>query len=117
MKTSINNYFVQTQRAVWKPLIKEGVNTSGIYIKILRFDDKQDRAPSFILKFEAGASYPFHKHPEGEEAFILNGEAYFNETKLSNGDYLYTPPNFKHSVRTEAGCEILFIVPQEAEII
>ena len=85
MKTNLNNYVVQTQRSEWKPLTEEGVNTSGIYFKILHFDDKQNRPTSFILKFEAGASYPLHNHPAGEEAFILNGEAYFNETKLTKG--------------------------------
>ena len=117
METGINKYIVKTELIEWKPLIEEGVNTKGIYFKMLRYDDKQKRPPSFILKFEAGASYPFHNHPAGEEAFVLEGEAYFNEAKLSKGDYLYTPANFKHAVRTEIGCEILFIVPEEVEII
>lgn len=69
------------------------------------------------MKFEAGASYPYHNHPAGEEAFVMEGEVYFNEQKLTKGDYLYTPPSFKHSVRTDKGCVILFIVPQEVEIL
>lgn len=117
METGINKYIVKTQLTEWKPLIEEGVNTKGIYFKILRYDDRQKRPPSFILKFEAGASYPFHNHPAGEEAFILDGEVYFNDTKLSKGHYLYTPPNFKHEVKTETGCQILFVVPEEVDII
>ena len=117
METNIEKYIVNTLTTDWKILNEEGVDTKGIYFKMLRFDDKQKRPPSFILKFEAGSSYPFHNHPAGEEAFVLNGEVYFNEVKLSKGDYLYTPPGFKHAVRTETGCEILFIVPQEVEII
>lgn len=74
METGINKYIVKTELIEWKPLIEEGVNTKGIYFKILRYDDRQKRPPSFILKFEAGASYPFHNHPAGEEAFILDGE-------------------------------------------
>jgi quercetin dioxygenase-like cupin family protein len=117
METDINKYIVRTLQNEWKPLTEEGVNTSGIYVKILRYDEQQKRPPSFILKFEAGASYPFHNHPGGEEAFVLEGEVYFNEAKLCKGDFLYTPPGFQHAVRTETGCEILFIVPQEVEII
>jgi quercetin dioxygenase-like cupin family protein len=117
METDIKKYIVQTEQTEWKALTEEGVLTNGIYFKMLRYDDKQKRPPSFILKFEAGASYPFHNHPAGEEAFVLSGEVFFNEAKLSKGDYLYTPPGFKHVVRTETGCEILFIVPQEVEII
>lgn len=117
METDINKYIVKTQQTEWKPLIEEGVNTKGIYLKVLRYDSGQKRPSSFILKFEAGACYPFHNHPAGEEAFVLEGEAYFNDTKLSKGEYLYTPPDFKHKVRTEIGCEILFVVPEEVEII
>jgi len=83
----------------------------------LRYDKQTGRAPTFLLKFEAGASYPYHNHPAGEEAFVIEGEAYFNDQKLVKGDYLYTPPEFRHSVRTDSGCTILFIVPKEVEII
>lgn len=117
METDINKYIVKTEQTEWKPLTEDGVDTKGIYFKMLRYDEEEKRPPSFLLKFEAGASYPLHNHPAGEEAFVLEGEAYFNEAKLSKGDYLYTPPNFKHAVRTESGCTILFIVPQEVEII
>jgi len=47
----------------------------------------------------------------------MEGDAYFDKQKLTKGDYIYTPPTFKHSVRTEKGCIILFIVPEEDEII
>ncbi len=117
METGIKKYIVQTELTEWIPLTEEGVETKGIYSKILRYDDEQKRPPSFLLKFDAGASYPYHNHPGGEEAFVLEGEVYFNEAKLSKGDYLFTRPNFKHSVRTETGCVILFVVPKEVEII
>ncbi len=117
METDINKYIVHTEQGGWKPLTEEGVDTRGIYSKMLRYDDQQKRPPSFLLKFDAGASYPYHNHPGGEEAFVLEGEVYFNEAKLSKGDYLYTPPNFKHSVKTATGCVILFMVPAEVEII
>lgn len=117
METDINKYIVKTLHSDWKPLVEEGVDTKGIYFKMLRYDELLKRPSSFILKFEAGASYPFHNHPGGEEAFVLEGEVYFNDAKLSKGDYLYTPANFKHAVHTESGCEILFIVPEEVEIL
>ncbi|WP_373518680.1 cupin domain-containing protein [Pricia sp.] len=83
----------------WKPLEENGAETKGIFVKVLRYDKETKRAPTFLLKFEAGASYPYHDHPAGEEAFVMEGEAYFDEHKLAKGDYLYTPPTFKHSVK------------------
>ena len=43
-----------------------------------------------MLKFDAGASYPTHNHPGGEEVFVLEGEVRIGQTQLNAGDYLYT---------------------------
>jgi quercetin dioxygenase-like cupin family protein len=67
----------------WKPLVEAGVNTTGISVKVLRFDQATQRAPTFLLKFEAGASYPNHNHPGGEEVFVLEGEVRFGPNQLS----------------------------------
>ena len=101
----------------WKPLIEEGVKTDGIFVKVLLFDEEAKRAPTFLLKFEAGASYPNHNHPAGEEAFVLEGGVRFGPNQLNAGDYLYTPPNATLSVFSKTGCTVLFKVPQEVEIL
>ncbi|MEZ4921410.1 MAG: cupin domain-containing protein [Saprospiraceae bacterium] len=116
MSTNIADYIVQTNSTEWKPLLEEGVDTSNIYIKTLRFE-QNGRPPSFLLKFREGARYPYHNHPGGEELFVLEGSCIIEGTTLSKGDYLYTPPNFKHSVQSDTGCVLLFIVPEEVEII
>lgn len=67
-------------------MAEDGVNTKGIYFKLLRYDDRQKRPSSFLLKFETRPLYLFQNHPEKEEAFVLEGEVYFNEAKLSKGD-------------------------------
>ncbi|OGU64536.1 MAG: anti-sigma factor [Stygiobacter sp. RIFOXYC12_FULL_38_8] len=107
----------QSTQMAWKPLVEEGVKTEGISIKVLQTDEATKRAPTILLKFEAGASYPNHNHPGGEEAFVLEGEVRFGPTQLNTGDYLYTPPGGKHSVFSKTGCVILLIVPEEVEIL
>ena len=114
---NMSHYITQSEQKDWKPLMESGVSTEGISVKVLRFDDRANRALTFLLKFEPGASYPYHNHPAGEELFVLQGEVFINDQKLIHGDYLYTPPDFKHSVRTDEGCVILFIVPVEVEIL
>jgi quercetin dioxygenase-like cupin family protein len=47
----------------------------------------------------------------------LSGEAIIENVTLSEGDYLYTPVNFKHSVATKKGCTMLFVIPEEVEIL
>ena len=101
----------------WKPLVENGVKRDGLHVKVLRFDEAQHRPPTFILKFEAGASYPNHNHPAGEEVYVLEGEVRFGATQLQAGDYLYTPPNASHSVHSKSGCVMLFVVPEEVEVL
>lgn len=117
MSTDMKDYIVNTNNTSWKSLNEEGLDTKGIFVKVLRYDESTKRAPSFMLKFEAGAKYPIHNHPGGEEVFVMEGSAFFNETELFAGEYLYTPKDFKHSVRSTNGCVLLFNVPEEVEII
>ena len=117
MKTDIREYITRSNQQDWNPLAEEGVDATGIFVKVLRFDEQSKRAPTILLKFEAGAAYPYHNHPAGEEVYVLEGSATLGGVQLSAGDYLYTPPHCKHSVKSENGCVLLFIVPEEVEIL
>src|ERR1041385_9479044 len=103
MQTEISNYMTRGNKTEGVPLIEEGVETQGLFVKVLRYDEQSKRAPTILLKFEAGAKYPFHNHPGGEEVYVLEGSVIIEGTTLSAGDYLYTPPNFKHSVTSKEG--------------
>ena len=103
--------------AEWAPLVEDGVRTEGILVKALRVDDATKRAPTFMLRFAPGASYPNHNHPGGEEVYVLEGEVRFGPNQLNAGDYLYTPPGATHSVFSRTGCVMLFVVPEEVEIL
>lgn len=76
METNIKNYIANSESMEWQQLEEDGVDTKGIFVKILRFNNHTKRAPTFLLKFDAGASYPYHNHPAGEEAFVLEGELF-----------------------------------------
>src|SRR5262245_56575140 len=82
---------VKTAEMEWKPLVESGVDTTGISVKTLRVDTATGRAPVFLLRFEPGASYPYHNHPAGEELFVLSGSCVIEGTTVEAGDYLYTP--------------------------
>ncbi|MFN7924992.1 MAG: cupin domain-containing protein [Bryobacteraceae bacterium] len=105
--------FVRTSECEWRPLDEPGI--SGIAVKVLRRDG--GRAPTILLRFDAGARYPAHDHPGGEEVFVLEGEVHFGPKHLRAGDYLYTPPGGKHAVWTEQGCVMLLCVPEEVVIL
>jgi quercetin dioxygenase-like cupin family protein len=115
--TKIQSYITRSAQQEWKPLIENGVDTRGIFVKVLRFDESAQRAPAILLKFEPGAKYPYHNHPAGEDLFVMEGKVVIEGAELSAGDYLYTPPGFKHGVSSETGCVLMFLIPEEVEIL
>jgi len=109
------NQLVRSAAIGWEPLAEPGV--SGVHVKVLRFDEATGRAPTILLKFEPGATYPSHVHPGGEEIFVLEGDIRLGKDQLFAGDYLYTAPNNVHAVRSEKGCVVLVNVPEAVQLI
>ena len=107
----MQNQLVRSHEMSWQPLAEPGVE--GISVKPLRIDKETGRAPTILLRFEPGSSYPAHDHPGGEEIFVLEGDIGLGKDRLGPGDYLYTAPGGKHAVHSEGGCVILVNVPQE----
>jgi quercetin dioxygenase-like cupin family protein len=106
---------VRTGEVEWRPLVEPGV--TGVSVKVLRFDTETRRAPTILLEFEPGATYPAHNHPGGEEIFVLEGDITVGQDHLKAGDYIFTPPQGKHAVRSEGGCVVLVNIPEEVEIL
>ena len=113
----MDQYMTRSMELEWVQLVETGIKTDGISVKALRIDKEAGRPLTFLIKFEAGASYPKHSHPAGEEVFVLEGDVHFSSRKLNTGDYLYTPPGGVHEVYSEKGCVLLFIVPEEVVIL
>jgi quercetin dioxygenase-like cupin family protein len=115
MKKENANQFVSSSRLEWKPLAEPGV--TGIEVKVLQYDREARRAPTILLRFAAGASYPAHVHPGGEEIFVLEGDLRLGRDHLYAGDYLYTAPGNIHAARSVGGCVALVKTPREVEIL
>lgn len=113
---NISDYIVWSNQE-WQPLIEKEIHYKGISVKSLHYDERKERSTTILLKFEPGATYPYHNHPGGEEIYVLEGDAILENVTLKQGDYLYTPKDFKHSVTTATGCTMLFVVPEEVEIL
>ncbi|WP_242202235.1 cupin domain-containing protein [Aestuariivivens insulae] len=114
---NIKDFITKSKNKSWEPLIENGIHYEGISVKSLYFDKATNRSKSILLKFQKGASYPYHIHPAGEEILVLDGSCeVFGET-LNEGDYLYTPPTGKHSVATSTGCVLFLSIPEEVILI
>ena len=79
---TVANQLVRSHQIDWQPLAEPGV--SGVFVKALRFDEETRRSPTILLKFSAGATYPAHNHPGGEEIFVIEGDINWGRT-------IYTP--------------------------
>lgn len=115
MNEDNTNQLIHSREIEWKPLPEP--DAEGVYVKVLQFDKKTKRAPTFLLKFEPGATYPAHNHPAGKEIFVIEGDIRLGKDHLYTGDYLYTAPNGKHAVRSENGCVVLVKTPEAVEIL
>lgn len=109
------NQLVRSGQTAWLPLDEPGV--TGVSVKVLRYDRMAGRAPTILLKFEPGSSYPAHNHPGGEEIFVLEGDLRLGKDALVQGDYLYTAPGNRHAVHSQGGCVVLVSVPEQVELL
>ena len=88
----------------------------GVSVKALR-RDPETGASSALVRLAAGAKFPAHNHPAGEEVYVLEGDVLIGPDRLRAGDYLYTPPDGKHAASSEGGCVFLVTLPRPVEIL
>jgi quercetin dioxygenase-like cupin family protein len=89
---------------------------TGVSVKLLRRDE-QTGGVTVLLRFDPGGTFPAHRHPAGEEVFVVEGQVRIGKERFSQGDYLYTEPQGIHAVSSESGGTILVVLPKPVEII
>lgn len=61
-----------------------------------------------VVRFDAGAQFPRHDHPEGEEILVLEGVFSDEQGDWPAGSYLLNPEGFRHAPYSCGGC-LLFV--------
>ena len=69
-----------------------------------------------LIKLEPGAHLPFHKHPELEQAYVLEGSMYDHDGVCHAGEYVWRTAGSFHENHSDTGAVILAVY-QEAEHI
>lgn len=59
-----------------------------------------------VVRYEAGAKFPRHEHPGGEEILVLDGVFSDEYGDWAAGTYLLNPEGFSHSPFSEQGCTL-----------
>lgn len=58
------------------------------------------------VRYNAGARFPRHEHPDGEEILVLSGVFSDEAGDWPAGTYLLNPEGFAHAPFSEEGCEL-----------
>jgi anti-sigma factor ChrR (cupin superfamily) len=93
MNTGVLDWQARNENGVWqKPLYRQG-----------GFNEW-----TMLLKFDPGAEGPHHRHPSGEEVFVIDGEFSDELGTYPAGTWTRSPPGSSHKVTSEKGA-ILYV--------
>jgi anti-sigma factor ChrR (cupin superfamily) len=62
-----------------------------------------------LLKWEPGAVLPFHKHPEIEQSWVLEGSFYDHDGICRAGQFVWRTPGSLHETKSDEGCLLLAV--------
>jgi len=89
---------------------------AGVQWKKLAYDAETGRS-AVLLRFEPGASYATHRHPEGEEYLVLEGSLEDGGKSYGAGTYVRHAPGSVHRPSSREGCLLFVSLPKPIEEI
>lgn len=80
---------------------------AGIWRKRLYHDGPAESGRvTSLVRFDPGAAFPLHDHPEGEEILVLSGTFSDDTGDWGAGAYLLSPDGSAHAPHSAEGCEL-----------
>ena len=95
--------YVDPSAMEWQPSQFE-----GIAMKVLYRDETKGEM-TVLLKWQPGASLPFHRHPELEQSYVLEGSFYDHDGVCKAGEFVWRRPGSQHETHSDEGCVLLAI--------
>jgi anti-sigma factor ChrR (cupin superfamily) len=80
----------------------------NIAMKVL-YRDEEKGEMTVLLKWEPGATLPFHRHPEIEQSWVIEGSFSDHDGICRAGQFVWRKPGSMHETRSDEGCTILAI--------
>jgi anti-sigma factor ChrR (cupin superfamily) len=94
---------------------REFSDTPGVSYKTLR--KAEAGGITLLLKFAPGARYHAHRHPGGEEYYVLEGSLNDLGRAWPAGSYIWHPPGSAHRPFSDSGCVVLVVLRQPVELL
>jgi anti-sigma factor ChrR (cupin superfamily) len=88
----------------------------GVVWKKLSYDAETGRS-AVLLRFDPGASYGAHRHPEGEEYLVLEGSLEDGGKTYGRGTYVKHAAGSVHRPSSKEGCLLFVSLPRPIEEI
>lgn len=101
--TPNGSVYVKPQDIEWKPSQFEGVD-----IKVL-YQDEAKGEMTCLLRWRPGTTLPFHRHPEIEQSWVLEGSFSDHDGICRAGEFVWRRPESMHETYSAEGCVILAI--------
>jgi anti-sigma factor ChrR (cupin superfamily) len=80
-----------------------------IRMKILALDRARDRV-TLLIRADAGARYPAHRHSAPEECYVVRGSVVIDGQVLRAGDFHHAEDSTAHGqITTDEGAEVLLV--------
>ena len=76
-----------------------------------------EAAGTALLRFAAGGRTPAHRHPGGEDLYVVSGRLRVGGVQLDAGDFLHTPPGGVHDAEAVEPAVVLVTVPEPIELL
>jgi len=95
--------YVKPAEIEWKP-----TRFAKVSIKVL-YENAERGEMTCLLKLEPGAHIPFHKHPEVEQSWVLEGSVQDHDGVAVAGDYIWRIPGSLHENFSPNGAVLLAI--------
>ncbi|MCE9658167.1 MAG: cupin domain-containing protein [Burkholderiales bacterium] len=104
MKPTINgSTYVKPQQLEWQK-----TQFDKVWLKVL-YENKDKGESTVLVKLEPGAHLPYHKHPELEQAYVLEGSMYDHDGTCSAGEYVWRKPGSLHENHSDTGAIVLAV--------
>ena len=79
----------------------------GVWRKPLAREEAERGHATSIVRYEAGAGFPSHGHPLGEEILVLEGTFSDENGDFPAGSYIRNPEGYVHAPYSKDGCLLL----------
>ena len=92
---------LRSEELPWQPSPAPGVQR-----RLLAREGGEDSRATTVVRYEPGATFSQHAHPQGEEIVVLDGEFADEHGVYPAGTYIKNPPGSAHSPQSPAGCTL-----------